>query len=73
MWHLKKDCRNRKGDNNRVNIIRDDDNMCFGVMQQRPKCQWYVDSAATNHMCCEEKCFFKFKQNGGHCIYGKWL
>ena len=66
--HLKKDCRNRERNNDRVNIIIDDANICFGVMQQRPKCEWYVDSAATNL-----KCFSNLKKNGGHCVYGKWL
>lgn len=55
--HLRKDCTNKRKANNRANVVKDESDVCFCVMQQKLNSEWYVDSAATNHMCCDEKYF----------------
>lgn len=62
--HFKRNCPNKtsqkqhKPNDNRANIVKDNNkNVCFGVMKDRPNGDWFIDSAATCHMCCEEKYF----------------
>lgn len=74
--HYRKNCLNKKLQkqqkvyDNRANIVKDDDrNICFGVMNARVKSEWFIDSAATCHMCCEEKYFININMQQNEMIY----
>lgn len=74
--HMKKDCTNKnlrkqqKPNDNRANIVKDGNkNVCFGITNVKANGDWFIDSAATCHMCSEETYFDKINKQVDEMVY----
>lgn len=43
--------------------------MCFGVTSKKSNKDWYIDSAATCHMCCDENYFVNLNKQKTDSVY----
>lgn len=72
--HMKRDCPKlnsykQKQNDNRAHAACNDEHACFGISDMRPNGEWYVDSAATCHMCCKEEYFVNINKNIRNVVY----